>query len=148
MNLTSRNITRNQATFDTNREKLVLFSPNFLQEKTYRNVSGGLESVAIGQVMGVIAASGKWTVCKSAAVDGSQIPRSVMYTELTDVADATDVLNVNLVNGGEVKKSLVLFDGSDSLDTLIGGVRMEDLLIANGVGLTLKGVEDDTKIDN
>jgi len=38
---------------------------------TYRNVSGAAESAKMGQLMGLIAASGKWTVCKSGATDGS-----------------------------------------------------------------------------
>ena len=147
MTLVSRDQTRNQITFDTDNAKLFVFGNSF-KEVTYRNVSGGVESVAVGQVMGVIAASGKWTVCKSAAVDGSAIPRGIMFTELTDIADATDVENVNIVNGGKVRQGLLVFDGSDDLDTLVGGIRMEDLLIGNSKDLELVGITDDTEFDN
>ena len=147
MSLTGRDITANQAAFDADRKKLLVFNNSFVQG-TYRNVSGGLESVAIGQVMGIIAASGKWTVCKSAAVDGSAVPRGVFLNELTDIADVTDVENMNFVNGGKIRKDLLVFDGSDDLDTLVGGVRMEDLLIANSKDLELVDVDDDTVFDN
>ena len=96
MSLGQRDTTRNQTAFDADRKKLLVFGNSF-KAGTYRNVSGGAESVAIGTLMGVIAASGKWTVCKSGAADGSQIPRGIMLDELTAIADVTDVSNINLV---------------------------------------------------
>ena len=147
MSLTGRDITRNQAAFDSDRKKLLVFNNSF-KTGTYRNVSGGAESVAIGTLMGVIAASGKWTVCKSAAADGSQIPRALMLDELTAIADVTDVANINLVNGGKVRVDMLVFDGTDTVDTLVGGVRMEDLLIRNSKDLELVSINDDSSFDN
>lgn len=147
MSLVSRNETRNQATYDTDRKKLLVFANSFT-EGTYINVSGGAESVALGQLMGKIAASGNWTVCKSGATDGSQVPRGIMLDVLTDIADAATVDPINIVNGGKIRTDMLVFDGSDDLDTLVGGVRIEDLLIANSKDLELVGIEDDTKFDN
>jgi hypothetical protein len=148
MTLTSRNVTKNQATFDTDRSKLLVFGNSFVKDATYRNVSGDVESVAEGQIMGKIAASGKWTVCKSGASDGSQIPRGIFLDTLTEIADSTDVSYVNIVNGGKVNAAKLVFNGTDTLDTLVGGVRMEDLLIANSKDLELATINDDSINDN
>jgi len=147
MSLTARNLTRNQGTYDTDRKKLLVFDNSFVSG-IYSNVSGALESVALGQIMGVIAATGQWTVCKSAAVDGSAIPRGIMLDVLTDIAISGTVDPVNIVNGGKVRVDMLVFDGTDDLDTLVGGVRMQDLLISNSKDLELVSVEDDTKFDN
>lgn len=147
MSLTSRDLTRNQGTYDTDRKKLLVFGNSFVSG-IYENVSGAAESVALGQIMGKISASGNWTVCKSGATDGSQIPRGVMLDVLTDIADTATVDPINLVNGGKIRTDMLVFNGSDDLDTLVGTVRMEDLLIANSKDLELVGVEDDTIFDN
>lgn len=148
MSLTARNVTKNQATYDLDRSKLLVFGNSFIQDATYRNVSGSAESVAEGQLMGIIAASGKWTVCKSGASDGSQIPRGIFLDTLTDIADSTDVENVSLVNGGKVNVAKLIFNGTDTLDTLVGGIRMQDLLIANCKDLELVTINDDSIADN
>lgn len=148
MSLTARNVTKNQATYDLDRSKLLVFGNSFIQDATYRNVSGGAESVAEGQLMGVIKTSGKWTVCKSGASDGSEIPRGIFLDTLTDIADVTDVSNVTLVNGGKVNVAKLVFNGTDTLDTNVGNVRMEDLLIANCKDLELVTINDDSIADN
>lgn len=147
MSLTARDLTRNQGAYDTDRAKLLVFNNSFVKGE-YANVSGALESVALGQVMGKVAATGQWTVCKSGASDGSQIPRGIMLDVLTDIAIAGTVDPVNIVNGGKIRTDLIVFDGSDDLDTLVGGVRMEDLLISNSKDLELVTIEDDSNYDN
>lgn len=147
MSLVARNLTRNQSTYDTDRAKLLVFNNSFI-DGIYKNLTGGDESVALGQLMGKIAASGLWTICKSAAADGSEVPRAIMLDVLTDIATTAEVDPINLVNGGKIKQDLIVFDGSDDLDTLVGGVRIEDLLIANSKDLELVSVDDDTKFDN
>lgn len=147
MSLTSRDLTRNQGTYDTDRSQLLVFGNAFVTG-VYINVSGAAESVALGQVMGKVAATGNWTVCKSAAVDGSQIPRGIMLDVLTDIADAATVDYINIVNGGKLRSDLIVYDGTDDADTLVGGVRMSDLLITNSKDIELITVEDDTVFDN
>jgi hypothetical protein len=147
MSLTGRDLTRNQGTYDTDRKKLLVFNNSFLSGE-YVNVSGGLESVALGQIMGKIASTGQWTVCKSGATDGSQVPRAIMLDVLTDIADTGTVDPVNLVNGGKIRVDMLVYNGTDDADTLVGGVRMGDLLIANSKDLELVSVDDDTKFDN
>lgn len=147
MTLVQRDITRNQTAFDADRKKLLVFGNSF-KTGTYINLTGGTESVSIGQLMGVIAATGKWTICKSGASDGSQIPRGIMLDELTDIATVTDVENINLVNGGKVSVGMLVYNGTDDADTNVGGVRMEDLLIQNSKDLELVTINDDSNFDN
>lgn len=144
--ITERNASANQATYDWQKDNLLIFN-NTTINVGYKNISGGAEDVALGQVMGVVAATGKWVVCKSAAVDGSAIPRGVITEALSQVPDATEK-NVTIVNFGKVNKGLITFNGLDDFDTLVGGIRMEDLLIANSKGLELVVISDDSVHDN
>ena len=56
--------------------------------------------------------------------------------------------NVTLVNGGKVNVAKLVFDGTDTLDTQVGGIRMQDLLIANCKDLELVTINDDSIADN
>jgi hypothetical protein len=147
MSITSRDETRNQITYDRQQKKVFLFANSYINGD-YANISGALESVACGQVMGRVAATGKIVVCKSAAVDGSEQPRFIMVQELTDIAIAGTVDNIAPCNGGQVNVNEIVFDGADTIDTLVGGVRMGDLLIQNSKDLELKNVIDDSQFDN
>lgn len=131
----------------TEQVKRIFLFGNTTVDGTYKNITAGLETVKMGQVMGKVAATGKWVICKSAAVDGSEIPRAVSSEEITDATAAQEVL-VSLIDGGEINKAGLVFNGADTLDTLVGGVRMEDLLIANSRSLSLKTITDTAGFGN
>lgn len=147
MGVTVRDNTRNQATFDRIISNLLIFGNSFIKGD-YENISGALETVVVGQVMGRVAATGKMVVCKSAATDGSEQPRFIMVQELTDVAIGGTVDNIAPCNGGKVNINEVVFDGTDTVDTLVGGIRMGDLLIQNSKDLELIEVLENTDYDN
>lgn len=131
----------------TEQVKRIFLFGNTTVDGTYKNITAGLETVKMGQVMGKVAATGKWVICKSAAADGSAIPRAVSPEEITDATAAQEVL-VSLIDGGEINKAGLVFNGADTLDTLVGGVRMEDLLIANSRSLSLKTITDTAGFGN
>jgi hypothetical protein len=131
----------------TEQVKRIFLFGNTTVDGTYKNITVGLETVKMGQVMGKVAATGKWVICKSAATDGSAVPRAVSPEEITDATAAQEVL-VSLIDGGEINKAGLVFDGTDTLDTLVGGVRMEDLLIANSRSLSLKTITDTAGFGN
>lgn len=131
----------------TEQVKRIFLFGNTTVDGTYKNITAGLETVKMGQVMGKVAATGKWVICKSAATDGSAIPRAVSPEEITDATAAQEVL-VSLIDGGEINKAGLVFNGADTLDTLVGGVRMEDLLIANSRSLSLKTITDTAGFGN
>lgn len=147
MAITSRDETRNQITYDRLRKKVFLFANAYINGD-YANISGAEEDVACGQVMGRVAATGKIVVCKSTAVDGSQQPRFIQVQELLAVPIAGTVDNIAPCNGGHVNVNEIVFDGTDTIDTLVGGVRMGDLLIQNSKDLELITVTDDSKYAN
>ena len=147
MSSTLRDDTRNQGAIDRLLSNLLIFGNSFIKGD-YANISGALETVAIGQVMGRVAATGKFVVCKSGASDGSAVPRAINVVELDAIAIAGTVDNIAPCNYGKINKNALVFNGTDTLDTLVGGIRMEDLLIANSKGLELVDVLENTSYDN
>lgn len=147
MGITVRDNTRNQAAFDRKIANLLILNNSFLKGD-YANISGALETVAVGQVMGRVAATQKLVVCKSAAVDGSQYPVAINVVELTDIAIAGEVDNIAPCNGGKVNENEIVFDGTDTFDTLVNGKSMRDHLIANTKGIDLVNVLENTDYDN
>jgi hypothetical protein len=143
--VSGRNITRNQATFDYTREGLLIHGWETITAG-YANILGSEETLEDGQLMGMVAATGKWVPCKSGASDGSAIPRAVLITGFTAATGATR--NVTLVNYGRINKNKVVLDGTDTFATLVGGIRMDALLIANSQGLILEDVSDNSEFDN
>lgn len=147
MSITLRDDTRNQAAFDRQLDNLLIFNNSFLKGD-YANISGAEETVAIGQVMGRVAATQKLVVCKSAAVDGSQYPVAVNVVALEAIAIAGTVDNIAPCNGGKINENALVFDGADTLATLVDGKSMRDHLIANTKGLELVNVLENTDFDN
>lgn len=147
MGITIRDNTGNQAAFDRQIDNLLILNNSFLKGD-YANISGSEETVYVGQLMGRVAATGKLVVCKSGASDGSQIPCAINVVELTEIATAGTVDNIAPCNAGKVNKNAVVFNGTDTWDTLVGGIRMEDLLIRNSKGIELVDVKENTDYDN
>ena len=147
MSIVIRDDTRNQAAFDRTLKNLLILNNSFLKGD-YENISGAEETVVVGQVLGRVAADQKLVVCKSAAVDGSEVPVAIAVQELTAIAIAGTVDNIAPCNGGKVNENEVVFDGSDTFATLVGGISMRDLLIANTKGLEFVNVLENTAFDN
>lgn len=145
--ITLRDDTRNQAAFDRKLSNLLILHNSFLKGD-YANISGALETVKVGQILGRVAATQKLVVCKSGAVDGSQFPAAIAVQELTDIAIAGTVDNIAPCNGGKVNVNELVFDGTDTLDTLVDGKSMRDHLIANTKGLELVDVLENIDYDN
>lgn len=146
---TGRGITNNQATFDVLISKIFLFNNSYLADQTYKNTTGALESVVPGTVVGRIALTQEIAAFKSDATDGSEIPIGIMRNEITDLAIGGTVQYIAPCNGGQVNEDLLVFvKTGDTLDTLVGGVSVRDLLIRNSKDLELKKVSDDTGYDN
>lgn len=147
MSITLRDDTRNQAAFDRKLSNLLILGNSFIKG-TYENISGALETVAVGQLLGRVGATQNLVVCKSAAVDGSQFPVAIAVQELEDIAIAGTVDNYAPCNGGKVNENEIVLDGADTLDTLVSGKSMRDHLIANSKDLELVNVLENTNYDN
>lgn len=152
ISVTLRDNTQNQATYDYLISKLLL-GEYTTRRIDYANISGALESVAVGTIMGRVDATGKLVPCVSSANDGSQEPVAIMLEPLTDVAIAGTVDNVLVCDGGDINIASLTFDGTDTLDTIVtntGGVKksIQDFLIQNGNGFQFLNVNDSSEYDN
>lgn len=151
-NISIRTQTENHLVFDYTKEKL-LPGEYETDRRDYANISGALETVAIGTVMGIVTATGKMVPFDSTAVDGSENPEFILLSELTDIAIAGTVDGVLVVVGGEIDASLVKFqNGTDTLATTVevGGVTksVKDWLRTNGNDFRFLSVTDVSKHSN
>lgn len=151
MSVTQRDTTPNQVTYDYLLGQLRV---RYCQEtrKDYANISGAEETLAIGTVMGVVDATQKIVPCKSAAVDGSQVPKFILLEAQEAIAIAGTVDGVLVGTEGEYRLDKVVFDGIDTKGTVItttGGdnFTMEDALRNYG-NIRLIAFEDSSIYDN
>lgn len=100
----------------------------------------------IGTLMGRITSSGLFTPLQSGASDGSQIPRGILAANYT--IDDGDTVDVRICTGGEVDENLIVLQGSDTLNTVITGVRLRDRIAADTVGIVLRTVTELSDFDN
>jgi hypothetical protein len=146
--VTSRSLTSNFATYDYDSSRLIIGTGHSYVDRDYENILGSAETVAMGQVMGRVSTGGKIVPCKSAATDGSEIPVGILMEGLTEIADGTVITGLSLLIGGDVARDKVVFDGTDTFDTVVDGRTMEDWLIANGNNFEFLEVLDDSDFDN
>lgn len=110
------------------------------------NATGSAVTVLEGTVMGRIGSTDKLTPFTSGANDGSQHPIGILAD--TYIIPASSSLDVFMVNGGDVAADKLLFQGADSLETIISSRRVKDLLRTNGMALQLISSTELTKFDN
>lgn len=150
---TLRDETRNKATIDYLIKKLLL-GRYTTRRIDYANISGALETVLEGTVMGRVDATGKLVPCVSTAVDGSQEPVCLLLEKLNEVAIAGTVDQVLVCDGGDIDKANLVFkNGTDTLATIVtatSGAKksMEDFLIQNGNSFEFLTVRDSSEYDN
>jgi hypothetical protein len=151
---TIRNATSNQMTVDYDRSRLLIGSGYETKRRNYANISGALETVVEGTVMGIVTATQKLVPCVSTAVDGSQIPVTILLDSLEGIAIAGTVDSVLTIHAGTIRRDKIVFqNGSDTLATVVestGGdsKTMEDWLIQNMANVEFATVVDSTKFDN
>jgi hypothetical protein len=132
---------KNQAEYQYDYSRLEI-SDIETQRKDYENISGALETVVKGTVMGIVAGTQKLVPCKSTAIDGSQIPVRILLDSLEDIAIAGTVDQLLTAQGGIFRRDKIVFqNGTDTLATTAtdaGGVvkTMEDWLTQNMTSIT------------
>lgn len=126
-------------------EKLLLFGCDFTSA-TYTSEDAYDETLAIGTVMGRIAATGKVVPIDSAASDGSQFPVGVL-TATYEVASGSDV-EVRMVVSGEINGNMLVFPNGEDLDTIVSSKQMRDRLASDTVGLILSFPDELSELDN
>lgn len=127
--------------------KTFVFDNRYKSGQTLLNASGGVLTFPVGTLLGRISASLKLVPVASAASDGSEKPFGILATEATDLADAGEK-TVNVCVFGDVVESKVALDGSDTMNTLIGGVTIRDLIASETQGINLVADTAMTQSDN
>jgi len=121
--------------------------------KNVANATGSTLVLTEGMVMGVVNSTGKAAIAKSGSTDGSQVPRGILHTSIS-IANGSNA-DVKICVSGDVNKSLVKLDGSDTFATQITIVadagtatmgRIEDLI--TGLGINLVPTTENTAVDN
>jgi len=137
--------TRSQLNSNFDFTKLFIFENNY-KKADFTNSTGGDVVLTIGMLVGKITASGKLLQLKSAAVDGSQLPVGVLAENIT-VPDTVTVQLTYCV-GGHVNENLLVFDGADTLDTVVSAKTLGDRLIGDTLGIYPTPASANTKPDN
>lgn len=137
--------TQNQAI--TNYDYSKLFSTAFKTVTgTYTNSSGSEVTLEAGQLFGRVHATGLLAILASASANGSQIPLGINLTEVivANGASATIVLAVT----GRVDETKLVFNGSDTLETVVDDRQLRDRIPADTEGIELEVFNEITNIDN
>lgn len=123
--------------------KMFIFQNNYLTGEVN---AGGYEDLVIplGTLLGRVASTGELVPLASGASDGSQYPVGVAATNYT-IADG-DTATVTYCSGGEIDASMIVFDGSDDLDTVVDGRQLRDHL--QMAGFVLRNVTQLGEFDN
>jgi len=117
-----------QAIINTDLSKIFLWNRRSAKGNI-ANATGAPVTVLEGTVMGRIGATDKLTPFTSAAVDGSQHPIGVLCE--TYVVPANSNIDVYICDGGDVAAEKLLFQGADTLETVISARRVKDLIVLN-----------------
>lgn len=140
---TVRNATRNQITADYNFEKAFIFDNKFITGE-YNNASGSEVTLTLGQLLGRVSATGRLVPLVATATDGSQNVVGILADTIT-VPDATTV-TINVCTFGEVNERVLSLETGTTLDSVIAGRRLRDLIADKGIHLV--PTTENTGFDN
>jgi hypothetical protein len=134
-----------QLQVNTNLAKLFPYEKEF---KQYNLTNSGYDPVTYpaGTVMGVISATGQVIPLKSGAADGSQFPVGVLAQDYTIEDGAT--ASVAICVSGWVRADMLVFDGSDTVATIVSGRRLFERIGGDTVGILLITPSNCTTFDN
>lgn len=137
----------------TNSQLTVTFdtSKTFVRDNEYRsfdytNSTGSTVQLNGGALMGRIAATQKVVPLSSAATNGSQYPIGVLASDYVVLDGAT--VTVRICVSGTVVKGKVLFDGTDTMNTIIEDKILEDRIGSDTVGVLLLPSLENIDYDN
>jgi hypothetical protein len=107
----------------------------FADDVPYTHITGTLldpnAALKRGTVLGIITATGKWTVSAAAANDGSQVPRGVLAFDIPD--PGADIATAIYDQGSFVSEKLIYGTGHTA-------ATVEAALRAASINMRLKSV--------
>lgn len=124
-----------------------LFSTNFkVITGTYTNSSGGSVTLEEGMLFGRVHATSLLAILASGSSDGSQIPLGINLTAVT-VANGASA-TITLAVTGRVDQDKLVFDGSDTLATVVDNRQLRDRIPADTAGIELESFTELVNYEN
>lgn len=125
--------------------KMFLFG-NENQKANYNNSTYDVVELAVGTLVGRVSATGLIVPLESGASDGSQFPVGIVRADYSvEVGDTREIV---FCVAGEVDENMIVFQGSDTLDTVVSGRRLRDRISSDTAGIVLKVVDQLSGLDN
>ena len=103
-------------------------------------------TLTAGTLLGRVHASGKVVPLTSGASDGSQFPVGILKQTVT--VEEGDTREVTFCVAGDVAEGKIIFQGSDTLETVVSSRRLRDRIAADTVGIKLVPSTELTEDDN
>lgn len=146
--MSSNNVVLNngqQAIINTNTSKIFIYE-NRSEVGNYTN--SGYDNVTLqpGTLMGRVAATQKLVPLVSSASDGSQFPVGILMGGR--VIEPGDTVQLTICNYGDVAEEQIIFQGSDTLSTLVSDRSLRDRISSDTAGIRLVPTNDLTNYDN
>lgn len=120
-----------QAIIHTDRSKVFLWNRRSAKGQIQNSDLYDPITIPEGTVLGRISATGLLTPFTSGASNGSQFPVGVLIGDRTIQEGETQ--DVHFCDDGDVAAEKLIFQGSDTLDTVVSGQRVRDRLKMMGV---------------
>ena len=133
-----------QLTVNTDTSKIFLWNNRF-DKGSYTNSTYDAVTILAGTVLGMTTA-GALVPFTSGASNGSQYIVGVLNED--HVLEAGETKEVYFCVSGDVAEEMLLFQGSDDLETVVGGRRVREKIGADTIGINLIASQDLTKYDN
>jgi len=137
--------TSNQLTANYDRSKFAIGNNDFRKGAYTPTADASLDE---GLVFGRVSATGAIVPLAFDAADGSQRPVGALYTATASSVLVVDSVasNLELVNKGRINATKLNFKAGTTIDSVIDGQRLGDLL--NGIGLVLETSTQLNELDN
>jgi hypothetical protein len=143
--ISSQTATQNMLITNYDTTKFVLKDGNY-NNATYTNSTGGPITILVGTLLGRVHATNKVLPLKSAATDGSQFPVGISTQEI--IVANTESATIEFVVGGEVEGTLLVFDGTDDLETVVSARTLGDRIKSDTLGILLVDSDELSALDN
>lgn len=122
----------------------------FIGKNTFENAeftaTGGDATIEMGTLMGRISATGKVIPLAVGATDGSQYPVGIAAAKYVVAED--DTVTISICVSGEVESSLITFNASEDLDSVVSGRQLRDRIASDTLGIKLRTSTELSVADN
>jgi len=124
-----------------------LFNGNYkVITGTYTNSSGSEVDLTEGMIIGRVHASSLLAILASASSDGSQIPLGINLTAATVANGASATITIAVT--GRLNEDKIVFDGTDTLETVVDSRQLRDRIPADTAGIELESFTELVNYEN